>query len=214
MESHLIWATVTKHTPWKECSCVQFPSELHLTAGSIDYQWSGWCSAAALIEPPSSRWMFDLSSGRNGKWSDLLCPPPPTPASSCQQLWPSLALWQKLVKDILIGWQCTSCLPSARCSLPRCERSGRHVGAWWSRGIDEARNDEEMRGGDGQATEMNVSHFVGGEETSKLRKRRRREVINKQGERICSSQVCAAQYSHYWNFTNYMCPKGINDHLN
>lgn len=75
MESHLIRSTVTKHTLWKECFCVQFPIELHLTAGSIDYQWSGWCSAAALIEPPSSRWMFDLSSGRNGKWSDLLFPP-------------------------------------------------------------------------------------------------------------------------------------------
>ncbi len=81
----------------------------------------------------------------------------------CQQLWPSLSPEQRLLKDVPIGWHCTSCLPSPCRWLPRCERSGGGVATWWSRGIDGAKNDEEMRGGDRQAAKMSVSLFVGDE---------------------------------------------------
>lgn len=119
---------------------------------------SGWCSITVLIKrtddsPQSCTRMFDLSSSRrNGKWSD-----PPGPHSLCQQLWPSLSVWQQLLKDIPFGWQCTSCLPSLRQWLPRCERSACSADTWWSRGIDGARNDEEMRDVDGQAVKMAVN---------------------------------------------------------
>lgn len=115
----------------------------------IDYQGCGWCI-------------------RNSKWSDLFF-------LLCQQLWPSLSLSVTEAAEGRPDRLTLHFLPPSPCrSLPRCERSGCRVGTWWSRGIDGARNDEEMRGGDGQAAKMNVSHFLRGWNfTVKCKKRKR-----------------------------------------
>lgn len=139
----------------------------HWTQIVFTPHWSPWCVRCLRGDrsssPPSHRRMFESSSVSS---SDL-----------------PLSVWQRpAAEGRPIGWRCTSCLPSPRRRpllplLPRCERCGCSAAAWWSRGIDGARNDEEMRGGDGQQAKIRVA-LLGKCEERKRRRRKRSITIS------------------------------------